>query len=67
MMSEDADREDLIDLNRLPELLLSKAETPRVSVAAATRLRTGLVSTMKMLQSDIIQCMRSDRIRQAQN
>ncbi|KAI9993021.1 hypothetical protein PInf_015076 [Phytophthora infestans] len=66
MVISDADREGLIVLNRLPELLLLKDKTPTVRVVAATRPRTRLASPPEVLQSDIIQRMRKDRTRQEQ-
>ncbi|KAG3087769.1 hypothetical protein PI124_g14918 [Phytophthora idaei] len=66
-VTSEVDWEDLITLNRLPELLLPKDEEPIARVVAATRSRSRWKDAPEVLQSDVVQRVRTDRIQQAQN
>ncbi|GMF29744.1 unnamed protein product [Phytophthora lilii] len=63
----EADRQDLVGLNRLPELLLLTDASPAAHVAAATRSQTRRRAPPAVLQSDVVQHMRAERIGQAQS
>ena len=63
----DQDRQDLITLNRLDELLIPSQVEQVVKVAAITRSAVRRRCQPEILQEEIVQQVRIDRIRQAQD
>ncbi|ETO83121.1 hypothetical protein F444_02808 [Phytophthora nicotianae P1976] len=62
-----ADCDDLVVLNRLQELLLPKDDGSVPWMAATTRSRARLKNSAGVLQLDVVQRVRMDRILRAQN
>ncbi|ETM30833.1 hypothetical protein L914_21492, partial [Phytophthora nicotianae] len=67
MVTSEANCDDLVVLNRLQELLLPKDEGPVAQMAATTRSRTRSKNSAEVLQLDVVQRIRADRILRAQN
>ncbi|CAI5722011.1 unnamed protein product [Peronospora effusa] len=67
VITSEGDRQDLITLNRLDELLKSKQTESVVKVAAITRSTRRRRQPPEILQEEFVQRMRSERIRQAQD
>ncbi|ETO60053.1 hypothetical protein F444_21691 [Phytophthora nicotianae P1976] len=67
VVTSEADCDDLVVLNRLQELLLPKDEGSVTRMAATTRSRTRSKNSVEVLQLDVVQCIRTDRILRAQN
>ncbi|ETL95592.1 hypothetical protein L917_06636 [Phytophthora nicotianae] len=65
--TSEADCDDLVVLNRLQELLLPKDEGSIVRMAPTTRPRTLPKNSAEVLQLDVVQRSRTDRILRAQN
>ncbi|POM63128.1 reverse transcriptase, partial [Phytophthora palmivora] len=59
------ERQDLVTLNRLDELLIAKNDAATVKIAAVTRSRKKC--RPQVLQEEIVQRMRMERIRRAQD
>ncbi|POM68913.1 Reverse transcriptase [Phytophthora palmivora] len=59
------ERQDLVTLNRLDELLIAKDDAATVKIAAVTRSRKKC--RPQVLQEEIVQRMRMERINQAQD
>ncbi|ETK70876.1 hypothetical protein L915_21795 [Phytophthora nicotianae] len=66
-VTSEADCDDLVVLNRLQELLLPKNEESVARMAATTRSRTRSKNSAEVLQLDVVQRIRTDRILRAQN
>ncbi|ETP28422.1 hypothetical protein F442_22284, partial [Phytophthora nicotianae P10297] len=66
-VTSEADHDDLVVLNRLQELLLPKDEGSVARMAATTRSRTRSKNSAEVLQLDVVQSIRTDRILRAQN
>ncbi|POM67501.1 Reverse transcriptase [Phytophthora palmivora] len=62
---KEEERQDLMTLNRLDELLIAKKDGATVKIAAVTRSRKKC--SPQMLQEGIVQRMRMERIRRAQD
>ncbi|ETL43894.1 hypothetical protein L916_05693, partial [Phytophthora nicotianae] len=62
-----ADCDDFVVLNRLQEFQLPKDEGSVARMAATTRSRTRLKNSPEVLQLDVVQSIRTDRILRAQN
>ncbi|ETP43989.1 hypothetical protein F442_09383 [Phytophthora nicotianae P10297] len=67
VVTSEADHDGLVVLNRLQELLLPKDEGSVVRMAATTRSRTRSKNSAEVLQLDVVQRIRKDRVLQAQN
>ncbi|ETO99654.1 hypothetical protein F441_22931 [Phytophthora nicotianae CJ01A1] len=67
VVTSEADHDGLVVLNRLQELLLPKDEGSVVRMAATTRSRTRSKNSAEVLQLDVVQRIRTDRVLQAQN
>ena len=63
---DDQDRQDLVTLNRLDELLLPRTTNQRVRVAAITRADARRRPSTQIVQEEIVQQIRIERIKQAQ-
>ncbi|ETN25019.1 hypothetical protein PPTG_20859 [Phytophthora nicotianae INRA-310] len=63
----EANCDDLVVLNRLQELLLPKDEGSVVRMASTTRSRTRSKNSAEVLQLDVAQRIRTDRVLRAQN
>ena len=66
-MISDQERQDLITLNRLNELLLPERVDRAVPVAAITRTAQRRRCQPRILQEEVMQQIRSGRIKQAQD
>ena len=66
-MISDQDHEDRIALNRLGELLLPERVDHAVKVAAITRSALRSRCQPRILQEEVVQQIRIDRIKQAQD
>ncbi|ETP45313.1 hypothetical protein F442_08263 [Phytophthora nicotianae P10297] len=66
-VTSEADRDDLVVLNRLQELLLPKEEGSIARMATTTRSRTRSRNSAEVLQLDVVQRIRTDRVLRAQN
>ena len=64
---DDQDRQDLVTLNRLDELLLPREMNQRVRVAAITRAAALQSLSPQIVQEEIVQQIRIERIKQAQD
>ncbi|POM67654.1 Reverse transcriptase, partial [Phytophthora palmivora] len=67
VVTTEEDREDLMTLNRLDELLRPKPPEAVVHVSAMSRGRNGSRPRSTILAEDIVQRIRDERIREAQN
>ncbi|ETM97719.1 hypothetical protein PPTG_19992 [Phytophthora nicotianae INRA-310] len=67
VVTSEADHDDLVVLNRLQKLLLPKDEGSVVRMAATTRSRTRSKNSAEVLQLDVVQRIRTDRVLRAQN
>ncbi|ETI53999.1 hypothetical protein F443_03141 [Phytophthora nicotianae P1569] len=67
VVTSETDHDDLVVLNRLQELLLPKDEGSVARMVATTRSRTRSKNAAEVLQLDVVQSMRADRILRAQN
>ncbi|ETM56933.1 hypothetical protein L914_00175 [Phytophthora nicotianae] len=67
VVTSEADCDDLVVLNRLQELLLPKDEESVARMAATTRSQTRSKNSAEVLQLDVVQRIRTDRILRAQN
>ncbi|ETO58389.1 hypothetical protein F444_23234 [Phytophthora nicotianae P1976] len=67
VVTSEADHDDLVVLNRLQELLLPKDEGSVARMVATTRSRTRSKNSAEVLQLDVVQQIRTDRILLAQN
>ncbi|ETO99646.1 hypothetical protein F441_22938 [Phytophthora nicotianae CJ01A1] len=67
VVTSEAEHDDLVVLNRLQELLLPKDEGSVARMAATTRSRTRSKNSAEVLQLDVVQRIRTDRILRAQN
>ncbi|POM69444.1 LOW QUALITY PROTEIN: Reverse transcriptase [Phytophthora palmivora] len=65
VITSEEERHDLMTLNRLEELLIAKDDAATVKIAAATRSRKKCRS--QVLQEEIVQRMRMERIGRAQD
>ncbi|ETM32973.1 hypothetical protein L914_19732 [Phytophthora nicotianae] len=66
-VTSEVDCDALVVLNQLQELLLPKDEGSVARVAATTRSRTRSRNSAEVLQLDVVQCIRTDRILRVQN
>ncbi|ETP31408.1 hypothetical protein F442_19730 [Phytophthora nicotianae P10297] len=67
VVTSETECDDLVVLNRLQELLLPKDEGSVARMAATTRSRTRSKNSAEVLQLDVVQRIRTDRILRAQN
>ena len=67
IVMNDQERQDLITLNRLDELLLPRTMDKRVRVAAITRADSRRRRSPQILQEEIVQQMRIERVKQEQD
>ena len=66
-MVDDQDRQDLVTLTRLEELLISRKTNYMVRVAAITRAAAQRRRSPQIVQEEIVQQIRIERIKQAQD
>ena len=64
---DDQDRQDLVTLNRLDELLLPRKTNQRVRVSEITRAAARRRHSTQIVQDEIVQQIRIKQIKQAQD
>ena len=64
---DDQDRQDLVTLNRLDELLLPRKTNQRVRVSEITRAAARRRHSTQIVQDEIVQQIRIEQIKQAQD